>query len=258
MLYEKIKKEQELLHKQIETLQRQLATLPDGKLICSHNGKYIKWYVSDGHKKTYIPKKKLALAENLALKKYLSLTLEDLLKEENALNSYLKHQTDIKEADKWVNEHPNVSSLLSNILLPSSSELSSWMTSEYEHNPNYKDQLVHKTISGNLVRSKSEAMIDLSLFKNQIPFRYECALQLGEVTIYPDFTIKHPKTGNIYYWEHFGQMDDPSYSKKAYSKLQLYNSWGIIPSIHLITTYETKNTPLTSDLIEKVIEHYFT
>ena len=73
----------------------------------------------------------------------------------------------------------------------------------------------------------------------------------------PDFTIRHPKTGEFYYWEHFGLMDDPAYSKNAYSKLQFYASCNIIPSIQLITTFETKDIPLSSEMIESLIEYYF-
>ena len=100
-------------------------------------------------------------------------------------------------------------------------------------------------------------MIDMFLYTSQIPFRYECALHLEDTTVFPDFTIRHPKTGALFYWEHFGRMDDPSYYKDVFSKLQLYTSHGIIPSINLITTYETKENPLSSEVIEKIIEHYF-
>ena len=95
------------------------------------------------------------------------------------------------------------------------------------------------------------------LFVNKIPFRYECELQLGEIFIYPDFTIRHPKTGEIYYWEHFGRMDDSKYNKNVPSKLQLYISNGIIPSIQLITTYETIENPLSSEKVESLIREYF-
>ena len=256
-IFERIKKEQARLRKQIQDLQVQLSTLPEGKLICCQHGAYKKWYISDGHQKTYIPKAQHILTKHLALRKYLALTLDDLLQEEKALDYYLNHRSHMQRTEQWMTEHPEVSPLLSNYFKQDSPELSSWITSEYEHNPNYPEQLIHKTTSGNLVRSKSEAMIDTFLYKNKIPFRYECALHLGEIILYPDFTIKHPQTGELFYWEHFGRMDDPSYSKNAYSKLQLYNSHGIVPSIHLITTYETKENPLSTEVIEKIIEHYF-
>ena len=97
----------------------------------------------------------------------------------------------------------------------------------------------------------------MALTQNNIPFRYECALQLGETTIYPDFTIRHPRTGETYYWEHFGMMDNPAYRKSASLKLQNYISNGIIPTIQLITTYETKEKQLDLDIIEKIVKEYF-
>lgn len=96
-----------------------------------------------------------------------------------------------------------------------------------------------------------------SLYTNQIPFRYECALSLTSTTIYPDFTIRHPRTGETFYWEHFGMMGDPDYSQKAFHRMQLYNSNGIIPSIHLITTFETLEYPLNYETIEKIVKEYF-
>lgn len=124
-------------------------------------------------------------------------------------------------------------------------------------NPKHPEQLSIKTSSGHFVRSKSEALIDMALFSHRIPFRYECALTLGNNTFYPDFTIRHPKTGDTYYWEHFGLMDNSSYCRNVSLKLQQYSLNGIIPSIHLITTYETGEQPLNSELIEKIIDHYF-
>lgn len=90
-----------------------------------------------------------------------------------------------------------------------------------------------------------------------IPFRYECELQLGEIAVYPDFTIMHPKTEKIYYWEHFGLIDDSSYVRSAMAKQQNYIANGIIPTIQLITTYETKANPLDTETVEKTIERYF-
>lgn len=147
--------------------------------------------------------------------------------------------------------------MLSSYFQTFSQQLSNWLNASYEQNPKHPEQLIHKTASGKLVRSKSEAMIELYLYTKRIPSRYECALQLGETTVYPDFTILHPDTGELFYWEHFGMMDEPYYYQKVFPKLQLYTSYGIIPSINLITTFETKRNPLSSEVIEKTIEHYF-
>lgn len=92
---------------------------------------------------------------------------------------------------------------------------------------------------------------------NQIPFRYECKLQLDETIIYPDFIIRHPITGKIYYWEHLGKMDDEVYRHRNSCKLEIYNSNQIYPSLNLILTYETKDCPLDAEYVNTLISHYF-
>lgn len=246
------------LDKEITSLQAQLKSYPSGKLICTHNKNYFKWFHSDGHTNTYIPKKNRVYAEQLAIKKYLSSKLNDCIQEKRAIDLYLRHHNlSSGKTEALLSNNSGFHELLRPYFKPLSEELSSWMNSPFETNPLYPDQLLHKTISGNQVRSKSEALIDMSLYVHKIPFRYECALTLGDITLYPDFTLRHPHTGEYYYWEHFGLMDDETYCHNACSKLQLYSSHGIIPTVQLITTYETKDNPLSSEIIEKIIEHHF-
>lgn len=76
-LYERILSEAKKLDKQIASLQTQLSTLPEGKLVCTRNKNRYKWYLSNGKNVTYLPKSQRHLAEQLALKKYLTLALED-------------------------------------------------------------------------------------------------------------------------------------------------------------------------------------
>lgn len=258
MFYEQMLHAQQKVEKQIESLEEQLKNFPDGKLICSRNGKYSKWQLSDGSNQTYLPKSERRLAEQLAVKRYLTLQLENLLHEKKALECYLKnHDVNACQKEQSFINSPGFQELLSNHFKPLSQKLSDWMNTPYEKNPSYPEHLIHKTYSGELVRSKSESIIAMALYKSKIPFRYECILQLGKTTIFPDFTIRHPETGEFFYWEHFGLMDDLDYCKKAYAKLQLYTSHKIYPTIQLITTYETKEHPLSSDLVEKTINHYF-
>lgn len=258
MIYQRMQEESLRLDQQISQLKNQIATLPEGKLVCTRNSNRYKWYQSDGHTCTYIPKKNQRLAEQLATKKYLSLSLEDAIAEKRAIQYYLNHHhSDTEKTKLLLLKNPEFKKLLSPYFKPLSQELFIWTQSDYPHNPKFPEQLIHKSISGNLLRSKSEAMIDMLLYTKKIPFRYECELQLGDIILYPDFTIRHPRTGELYYWEHFGMMDHPSYSKKVPSKLELYISHQIIPSIHLITTYETKENPLCIEAISKLIEYYF-
>lgn len=234
-------------------MQEKLKSYPDGKFYCTRDGNHYKWYHSKGSVQTYIPKKNRELAVKLAEKKYLSLKLKELLQEKHALDFYLRHHSD-ETAEEWLTNHPEYQQLLSNLF---QSHSDTWATSNFNSNPRHPEHLIHKTISGNIVRSKSEALIDIALYMNKIPFRYECALQLGETIVYPDFTIKHPITGKLYYWEHFGKMDNPKYAQNCIYKLHNYTSHGILPGIHLITTYESKEKPLTSEKIKNTITEYF-
>lgn len=122
--------------------------------------------------------------------------------------------------------------------------------------PEYQEQLKHKTASGNIVRSKSEVLIDMALYRNRIPFQYEAPLAIGDEIFYPDFTIRHPHTGKEFYWEHFGKMDDPKYANNAVAKLRFYINHGIIPGAQLITTYETIEKPLSLETVENVINEF--
>lgn len=256
-LYEQMLAEYKKLEQKIKATKEQLQNLPSDKLVLSHSNNHYKWYQSDGHTKIYIPKKEEKLAQRLALKNYLTLSLKDLEKEKRAIQFYLKHHNPIPKAELLLTQSSEYQKLLSPYFTPLSQELSEWVNCPYEKNSFHPEHLTNKSFSGNFVRSKSEVIIDMSLYIHRIPFRYECALHLGGATIFPDFTIRHPKTGTFYYWEHFGLMDDLSYANNAYSKLQLYNSHGIIPSIQLITTYETKEHPLSAEVVEKIVEHYF-
>lgn len=181
-----------------------------------------------------------------------------LIKEKDAIDCYLNKASHIRYNPlEEFHKNPGLEELISPYFTPLSQELTDWMNADFEHCAKSPDNLIHKTSSGKMVRSKSEAMIDLALHLNKIPYRYECVLTIGNTRFYPDFTIRHPETGELFYWEHFGLMDDPTYYKNVFSKLNTYASIGIIPNINLITTYETAKHPLSSDVVEKLIEHFF-
>ena len=257
------------LEQKIKSIETQLITFPEGKLYCTRNGNRTKWYHRKEHKSTYLPKKERKLAEQLAMKEYFLCLLDDMRDEKKAIEFYLQYcETKVNCAERFAKEKTGFRELLvsypdfdSNLLELSSDsidrEIQQWLNTPYRKNPYFPEQLTHKTLSDYYVRSKSEAMIDTALHLKQIPFRYECELMLGECIVSPDFTIKHPKTGQIYYWEHFGRMDDPAYYHKPFHKLQLYTMHEIVPSIQLITTYETKKHPLSIEEVDDIIRKNF-
>lgn len=246
-----------MINQKIYAIQEQLNNLPPGKLTVTQYQSRYKWYISNENQQIYLPKSQKSLAEELAKKKYLSYKLEELLLEKKACTHYLHLLAKSSNKSEQLLSSPCYFPLLKSYFKPKLQTHDEWVNSIYSKNTNHPDKLIHKSLSTNFVRSKSEAMIDTALFQNKIPYRYECLLQLGELSFYPDFTILHPITNQIYYWEHFGMMDNPIYAKHAFSKLEIYCSNNIIPSINLITTYETRNTPLNIYHIESFIHYYF-
>ena len=233
--------------------------LPEGKLVVCNNGKgRYKWFRSDGKNKYYIKKEDRKLAEQLAHKKFLTLQLEELTKKKIASEFYLRHYPkEISKSSQLISKSSEYQNLLSQHFTPLNQELNDWMSATYEKNTGYPEKLQVETMTGEFVRSKSEAIIHTQLCMNKIPFRYECVLILDGKVYYPDFTIRHPRTGEIYYWEHLGMMDKYSYIKRNLEKLEAYFVNGIIPTINLILTYETESHPLSVSTVCREIERYF-
>ena len=258
MSYERMITEKAEIEQKIVQLEKLIAEMPKGELQCAGNGRYYKWYCKHGGQRIYLPKKERALAEQLAKKKYLLLQLKDLLHEKEAVDVYLKYRENHpSQAKNLITEKSEYQKMILPQLNILEEECEKWQDSSYKTNQKYPEQLIYKTSTGQYVRSKSEMLICMLLQKYGIPFRYECELQIGGVIFHPDFTIRHPKTGKEYYWEHFGMMDEPGYARNAAGKIQSYISNGIIPSIQLITTYETRTSPLGYEKIKKILEEYF-
>lgn len=257
MFYEKINLEIETIVNQIRQLEQKIKGYPKGELYCEKNNKYIKWHCKVGKKRKYIPKKNRSFAEQMMEKKYLTSQLEDLKHEKMALEAYLTSYTSYVSKVENMLTDPRYNELMSQISFGLSDEIMAWMKEEYTKNPYHPDGKKYKSLSGNILRSKSEMMIDQALYVHRIPFRYECELILNGKVIYPDFIIRHPVTGAFFIWEHFGLIDNPSYSQKTLMKLETYIANRYYPTINLITTFETKDHPLDSSKIEEVIRTYF-
>lgn len=249
-------------------LENLMSSLPDGSLIITRTriGRrtYHKWYSStpdkDGKKvRQYIPKAKKTFARDLARKKLYEKQLEEIVCELNALNSYLsKHRTG--SAQKALFDDPVLMDLLKKEpAVPEDSmarELKKWMNESYEKNPKHPENLIVPSVTGEMVRSKSEAMILMLLEYYGIPYRYECRLDMGGKVYYPDFTIRHPVTGEFFYWEHAGMLDTPSYRSDFINKLNKYINNSILPDHNLILTYESSSHPFDIKIARDKIREF--
>jgi len=241
-----------------EVLNARLSVLPEGELHIYPVGNSTKWIHAQQGKQIYLPKSKRSLAEALALKKYYSLLLIEVKEELSLLTSMTNRSKTLSASDLLEESSPYYELLqgyFAKDKLPMS--VQKWHAEAYETNGSHPEHLIHTTLAGHKVRSKSEVIIANLLYTNGIPYRYEAALILNEMTIYPDFTILHPTSQQIFYWEHFGMMDKNNYCDAACNKLKSYCYNGIYPSMQLITTYETGKVPIRSELVQQIISQYF-
>lgn len=90
MLYHKLLEQKKYLLTEIQNIKHRLASYPEGELICAKNGKYVTCMHSLNGIYTYIPKKNSDFIKVLGEKKLFSASLEDLQKELQAVNAFLK------------------------------------------------------------------------------------------------------------------------------------------------------------------------
>ena len=120
----------------------------------------------------------------------------------------------------------------------------------------YEDRLVHKTARGELVRSKSEVAIANALYYHNLDYVYEPELVLEGKVKRPDFKVMDEDTGEEWYWEHCGMMEDPKYKKRWEDKKALYKKNGIEEGKNLIVTYD-EGGAIDTEKIESIIQETF-
>jgi len=116
----------------------------------------------------------------------------------------------------------------------------------------YEEGKIHRTLTEQMVRSKSEVIIANILFERGIPFQYEVPLYAPDGTFYlPDFTINW--RGEEWYWEHLGMLHDERYRHHWETKRMWYEKHGFAD--RLITTTEERGFDSQSVLrvLDKVL-----
>lgn len=256
--------ERMILLRKKQELQGMLRTMPEGRIHIYKNGPHFKWYMSSefskGGKKLYLPKSDRQTARQLALKETILSQLQYIENQLKAIADFINHYP---TEEKWLPPRVLSDTMLADYLNLSATRKSqlneAWMAEDYEKSTEYPESLNVKTKAGIYVRSKSEKIIADVLFDNKIPFRYEQALLLGDIKIFPDFTILTPGSADqIKIWEHFGMMDSPSYANNVKNKLGAYFDAAFIPGYNLITTFESRKTPLDSDYVSFLVGYHFT
>lgn len=242
----------------VDKTKKSLADAPEGALRLSRSKKQVQYYHSTKNGKyngTYISKDNIELAGDLAQKDYDEKLLASAQKRLKQIDRILIDYEDDEIEQVFLKQHIERQRLIQPVEPTWEQWVQGWLTEEYEQKGFAEDAPVIYSERGERVRSKTERTIANFLFKNNIPYKYECPLYLnGFGTVYPDFTILSKKKGKLIYWEHDGKMDDPDYSVSAIKKIQTYEDNGIMIGDNLIITFETSKTVLNTNSLERIIQ----
>ena len=190
--------------------------------------------------------------------------IEELMEKKTIIHGFPVLKKNIKAMEKCVSKlrvyHPanyKYGELLgSSYYLAGDVCIKEWRRREENRNKHFNEGLIHVTRGGKKVRSKSEVLIADALYDSGIEFKYEAEMRLANRIVYPDFEILHPKTHKLIWWEHLGMIDDPEYVCENIEKIIEYGRAGITLGKNLIITYETKEKPLTHEMINQRLVRY--
>ena len=269
-----------LIEKRLAELQNLLFTkkksyekAPQGRIRISQNGGHPEYYLVTERgslRGKYLPHSQKTLTRQLAQKDYDARLIKLLQKEISALQNYMKQTSNGRAIPELYDSLcPARRSLITPAILTNEQYAARWQDVSWTGRPFAPDAPYICTAHGERVRSKSEVIIADTLFRYNIPYRYEFPITLkrinpddirrdfgSSITLYPDFLCLNTRTRTEFYWEHFGLMDDPAYSNNAAGKLRLYTENGILAGRNLIITMETQTEPPSIKALEKLIEEF--
>ena len=116
-----------------------------------------------------------------------------------------------------------------------------------------------KTARGETVKSKSEVIIADRLYAAGVPYVYEYKTVVDDDWAsmnYPDFYVLNKRTGEEFFSEHFGKMDDEKYCLTSQLKLEKYSQKGLVPGKNLILSFEGSQRPISTEYIDYLIKSY--
>ena len=139
--------------------------------------------------------------------------------------------------------------------IPSYISSEQFRTIEEQKNP-YSTVNRDLIYNGVYYKSKSELLIAMLLTSLGIEFKYEVTLQMGMHRVYPDFMIRRPRDGKLFFWEHAGKIADDDYVVKLFGRLEDYHDIQLNLWDNLILTFDGEDGGIDMDYIDKVVRLY--
>lgn len=262
-LYFKAKRRYDELLQIKNSKEMTLEKMPPGKIHVSKTPHGVQYYLrQDSTDKTgkYIPKSETSTIKQYLQKAYDEKILRLVSQEIQSLKRLLGNsENSVNKIQRAYSNFPQeVKNYITPIDVSDEDFIRSWLSIPYKGKAISEYLPILETNRKERVRSKSELNIANALAEQDIPYKYECPLQLSNgMIIYPDFTVLDVKRRKVWYWEHRGMMDDKDYARNAVLKMKSYLQCGICLGKELIISEETSTNPLGTNEINEIIKKYF-
>ncbi len=211
--------------------------------------------------KTYLKKSQSNLIKQLAQKSYLQKAKRVLEEQLSVLTHFASTYDEAALEQIYENLPSERKRLIIPIVYSVKEKLKEWNAETYEPYDAYSEYKIYETDRGEMVRSKSEVIIANLLYQHRmdLDYKYERPLALRdksnrEIIIHPDFTIINKHTGNIYYYEHVGKLDEVKYATDFVKKMELYTINNIMQGKELLITYEASGAPLSVSCVRTIVK----
>ncbi len=256
-LLKKFKKELSDTIKRLEKL-----NYPEGSLLVKQERDFERLYIqrSQGKRLTYISKAKVKEVSQYAQKRYNKRLLKIARAEKLQIDKCLKALEPEADVDKVISWMPKI--LRPYVEANKNTDLGfaqMWQAEYVDQARRLEDREGLTTKRGDIVRSKSEVIIADRLYEAGIQYRYEVSFKMKYEDIlycYPDFQILNERTREVYYWEHLGMMGDPEYVTTQLKKISGYARKDVILGKNLLLTFESRERPLDTVCVDKLIKTF--
>ncbi|MCI2061920.1 MAG: hypothetical protein LKJ83_04025 [Eubacteriaceae bacterium] len=121
----------------------------------------------------------------------------------------------------------------------------------------HRDSLKMTTTWGVAVKSFGEKLLGDLFEEYGLRTWYEKKQMINGSSVFPDFTIIHPFTGETWIWEHKGEINDLKVLHQFYEKIKWYSLAGIKPGKNLVITYSREDYSLNEGLFRHLIDAIF-
>lgn len=244
----------------IAKLEGALQKLPDEPICTRKRSGYYEYCIrkkdEDGkwHEK-YLSAKDIEYIKQCCEAAYFRKLIPVLKKERGVLQNFLKQFNPDEKYDVWASLPDGYKELTPQVVRNKKEKCTAWEQGEFEANPMQIPGARYVSKKGEVMRSRIELIVADMLFDLGVSYRYECRLDLASDYVFPDFTIMHPESLELYYIEIFGMMDDPKYENDAFRKISKYAASDVYS--HLIMFFDHKDAPISPVHIRHTLEKIF-